>query len=547
MIRRLTRAIDTKVNPRPRRVSRGCLWGVFIGIPWLILLVLVGEWHARLAVERRLERGAQIKEWRYAAQEAVNDDILRAHHMKRFPSFDEEVAVFSQQDEEGRQAWADRRRQLVVLADSEGVVTRCYVPSSVPSLAYIAEALTPGRHLEEEGPKLYKDPGSAPGTDFFRFGSGWDQDLIHPQQLRIGEAEDDLFQVQLRFLDLGAEGWTGLFIRESMWKKWGERFRASCEHTDAFEWPLVRQFSANRLGFRGPDIEVPKPPGVYRILCVGGSTTAWGPIDEATYPYLLQEKLRAYLETEHIEVVNAGFHGSQAYVEASRVLDFLNVEPDLVIHYNFVNDLRAMCHGRWRVREFFWECPLIQLRTMLSRSRLVFLYANRLLVPSRWEVVPEYEQIIFRELRQFYTDLADAGVDVAFCSFAYPDPRRLSEEDRLFFDYQHYYLNWNKLVMNIGNYARMTRLYNDMLEDMCRDLGAFYLDVAEPLSQHPESFTDDCHLTADGIEMKAERIFQLIKDRVAQGGAAAGEFGWARAPMSRVEQGETPCGGQKAP
>jgi hypothetical protein len=45
----------------------------------------------------------------------------------------------------------------------------------------------------------------------------------------------------------------------------------------------------NSFGFRSPEIEVPKPEGKFRIVCVGGSTTNAGRTNDTTYPALLEK------------------------------------------------------------------------------------------------------------------------------------------------------------------------------------------------------------------------------------------------------------------
>jgi len=57
----------------------------------------------------------------------------------------------------------------------------------------------------------------------------------------------------------------------------------------------VYQVSTNRFGFRGKDIALPKPDGVYRIVCVGGSTTVGGWTDDTSYPAFLEVALNERL------------------------------------------------------------------------------------------------------------------------------------------------------------------------------------------------------------------------------------------------------------
>lgn len=99
--------------------------------------------------------------------------------------------------------------------------------------------------------------------------------------------------------------------------------------------------SHNSLGYRGPEIAVPKPPGVFRIAILGGSTTYTEFVrdDEKTFPFVLQTLLRDRLGNEKIEVVNAGVPGYNSWESLGnlcyRVLD---IEPDLVIVHHGVND-----------------------------------------------------------------------------------------------------------------------------------------------------------------------------------------------------------------
>jgi lysophospholipase L1-like esterase len=97
----------------------------------------------------------------------------------------------------------------------------------------------------------------------------------------------------------------------------------------------------NSLGFRGEDISLAKPEGVYRIIAAGGSTTfgVYLPWNE-TYPYYLQEVLRARFGTDAIEVVNAGLTGSTAAESFHRLpTQLLPTDPDMVVVYHAFNDL----------------------------------------------------------------------------------------------------------------------------------------------------------------------------------------------------------------
>ncbi len=98
----------------------------------------------------------------------------------------------------------------------------------------------------------------------------------------------------------------------------------------------------NALGFRGEEVVLPKPEGEFRIVCLGGSTTYTGWVDDyrITYPAILELELRA--KGYRVSVVNAG---AEAWTSYETLISFafrvLELEPDMVIVYHGVNDVLA--------------------------------------------------------------------------------------------------------------------------------------------------------------------------------------------------------------
>jgi len=97
----------------------------------------------------------------------------------------------------------------------------------------------------------------------------------------------------------------------------------------------------NDLGFRGDATALPKPPGVFRIVCLGGSTTYSYRVNgvERTFPHQLETFLRAEAGAEGIEVVNAGCPGATS-AEVLQTLAFRvpPLAPDLLIVHTGIND-----------------------------------------------------------------------------------------------------------------------------------------------------------------------------------------------------------------
>jgi lysophospholipase L1-like esterase len=88
-----------------------------------------------------------------------------------------------------------------------------------------------------------------------------------------------------------------------------------------------------------------KASGVYRIICIGGSTTfSLHEKDETkTYPQMLEDFLNSNFDSPRFEVINAGTPGWTS-AESLINLQFrlLELSPDMVIIYEAVNDTFAM-------------------------------------------------------------------------------------------------------------------------------------------------------------------------------------------------------------
>jgi lysophospholipase L1-like esterase len=97
----------------------------------------------------------------------------------------------------------------------------------------------------------------------------------------------------------------------------------------------------NSLGFRDQrEYALAKPPGTFRILVLGDSVTfGHGAVYETTYPYLLEQQLRAWRPDVTWEVWNLGVPG---YNTAQELAYLKLVEdryaPDLVVVGFFTND-----------------------------------------------------------------------------------------------------------------------------------------------------------------------------------------------------------------
>jgi lysophospholipase L1-like esterase len=124
---------------------------------------------------------------------------------------------------------------------------------------------------------------------------------------------------------------------------------ALVRNADYFGWIHI-----NSHGFRGREVTVDKPPGVVRVMAVGGSTTfdSFVSGDDRAWPARLQSWLGTIAPDRKVEVVNSGVPGYRVLDDLIRLeTELYHFRPDIIILYQTHNDfLYALTAGR-RIRE----------------------------------------------------------------------------------------------------------------------------------------------------------------------------------------------------
>jgi hypothetical protein len=106
---------------------------------------------------------------------------------------------------------------------------------------------------------------------------------------------------------------------------------------DAGRDVLVR---TNSLGLRGPEVVLPKPAGVFRVICLGDETTLGLDLpEEETYCARLQQRLQQRTRLE-VEVVNAGLPGGCPLTALLLLRQrLLGLQPDVVLLHLGASDV----------------------------------------------------------------------------------------------------------------------------------------------------------------------------------------------------------------
>jgi lysophospholipase L1-like esterase len=95
------------------------------------------------------------------------------------------------------------------------------------------------------------------------------------------------------------------------------------------------------LGFRGREVDLPKPPGRLRIVIIGDSVTlGWGVNDADTFPAQAEAILRERFPGRDLEVINLGVGGYDTRQEVTLLeRNVARLDPDVVLVGFYSNDV----------------------------------------------------------------------------------------------------------------------------------------------------------------------------------------------------------------
>lgn len=256
----------------------------------------------------------------------------------------------------------------------------------------------------------------------------------------------------------------------------------------------------NSEGYRTHEFAVPKPAGMVRIVCIGGSTTVAGRTNDETYPALLERKLRARFPGLSLEVLNLGVSSATTEYWYARLPRVFGYQPDVIVQYPGVNDIswRSLPHfasahpGRGR----FYQSLLVQR-----------------LFPFPVEELDPFLEETFITLGETDRACRERAVACLVGSFAAPDPERTTGEFRKHLDFNAEFWMRRFPLHSYATWSGIVRRYNKLFVRFVSRYHVPHALVHERLSD-PAVFIDVCHLTPEGIDGLAEAFLPEVAELV---------------------------------
>ena len=282
----------------------------------------------------------------------------------------------------------------------------------------------------------------------------------------------------------------------------------------------------NSLGFRGPELKVPKPASTVRIAFLGSSTTYCAEVssNENAWPHLVAQALHAHWSGSTVDYVNAGVPG---YSVASSLQNLKSrvapLDPDIIVIYEGHNDLsgnsfhlalkQGLVTGQteqnlsWPARySLLWYLVQKNLR-IVSQQRTARATEAKLRFNKEDLTAPFYHDL---------TTLVDASKtvtpQVVLVTFSTQlRASQAAEEQTRAAVSSLYYMPY----MSVDGLLEAYASYNEVLARVAQETGSILIGGENFIPGDAKHFVDSIHFTDLGSRAMADRVVRGLLDSQA--------------------------------
>jgi len=281
------------------------------------------------------------------------------------------------------------------------------------------------------------------------------------------------------------------------------------------------RITVNQLGFRGPEITVPKPPGTVRIAFLGASTTwcAEASSNEKVWPHIVTSGLRATFPGTRFDYVNAGVPGYTVRTSLKNLEHRVApLDPDVIVIYHAANNLSGEMRELAAAAGLIADSKVPERSWLATHSLLWDLVEKNLAVMSAQQAVREnagrLEVDTARVGSAFRRDLVDlvtatkqrANV-VAIATFSTQLRRGQSSQEQVNAAVSAlYYMPFMAPATLTEAYSR----YNDIIREVAHETGVMLIDGEDTIPGDSVHFADTVHFTDAGSERMAARVLRVL-------------------------------------
>lgn len=318
----------------------------------------------------------------------------------------------------------------------------------------------------------------------------------------------------------------GLRLRQ--WIKYGATahtvFNFTTDRVTGLRIPVpgstTGRIQINSLGFRGPELGIPKPPSRIRLAFLGASTTfcAEATRNETTWPHLVWSRLQATYPDVRIDYVNAGVPGygiSHSLAQLEHRVKLLT--PNVIIIYHGANDLSYDTRQLAQQQGIYiperdngsglakWSLTWFVIKKNLqiwARQRGAVSGKNRLIFDSR-----KLSQGFRQEITKLVLASKRLAPVVAVATHSHKFRRDQSEDEQLkAANSALYYMPY----MTLGGLLDAYNNYNNVIREVARETNVILIEAEFGIPGDDTHFNDSVHFTDAGSEVMARVVAEAL-------------------------------------
>lgn len=292
----------------------------------------------------------------------------------------------------------------------------------------------------------------------------------------------------------------------------------------------------NSYGYRSKDISIPKPPGQFRIFCLGGSTVYTDNGSGGDYRKSWPDLLEKYLQEKgfgNVQVINSGADGWSSWESLIDLeLKILDLEPDMIIIYHGINDIHprfvwppeayrgdnsgfrafnSLSSFMPSIFEYSTLLRIMMIKSGLTKPHAAFdktidkdadtYYGSQFLQQKAEGIYPQgifkkisamrmleiNKPIYFeRNVRNMIAIAKNRGIKVLISTFAYSP------------------LFTHQIEVSSNEYIFAHKENNLLLERIAKNMNVDFFDLANKLPNSKQYYYDGRHVTLEGATLQAE-------------------------------------------
>jgi lysophospholipase L1-like esterase len=275
------------------------------------------------------------------------------------------------------------------------------------------------------------------------------------------------------------------------------------------------------LGFRGPEIVVPKPANTLRVAFLGASTTWCAEVssNDHVWPHLVVQDLERAFRHKRFDYVNAGVPGyTLESIRKSLEYRVAPLAPDVIVIYEAANDLsgemRRLAASRGlivseRIEVVSWPSRYSLLWYLVEKNlRLIAAQQIAKSPDRRLEFDPRSIGQAYRsDLVQLIRTAQRHAKVVAVATFSVQPREDQSEERQMDASSSAlFYIPFLHPRSIVAAYRR----YNDIVREVAMETDAVLIEGEDDIPGDPAHFTDSVHFTDSGSRAMATRVSDAL-------------------------------------